>query len=87
MSNFGADVDAARRLVEQEHFRAPGDRAREHHLLLIAAAQAPDALARPADFRRTRRPKRHGFGALGAPVDEGAEAARASRDGAERRCA
>ena len=43
---FGGDVDAAGRLVKQENARRPGHRAREHDLLLIAAAKPPDALAR-----------------------------------------
>ena len=44
---FRRDVNAARRLVEQQNPRGAGNRAREHRFLLIAAAQPPDVLARP----------------------------------------
>ena len=50
---FRGDVDAAGRLVEQQDPWAPRDRAGEHHLLLVAAAEAPDPLA------RTGRPESH----------------------------
>ena len=36
---MGADVDAARRLVEDENARARNERSREHDLLLVAARQ------------------------------------------------
>ena len=36
---FGADVDAARRFVEDQHLRAEREPLRQHDLLLIAAAQ------------------------------------------------
>ena len=36
---LGADVDAARRLVEDEQHRLPGQPARQHDLLLVAAGQ------------------------------------------------
>ena len=36
---LGADIDAARRLVEQENARLPKQPLRDHHFLLIAAAQ------------------------------------------------
>ena len=57
---LGADVDAARRLVEDEHFELPRQPARQHHLLLVAARQ----LARPSwsrlgvriDSASTKRP-------------------------------
>ena len=41
---FGADVDAARRLVHDEHARFGGKPFGEHHLLLVAAGQLPDDL-------------------------------------------
>jgi hypothetical protein len=36
---LGADVDAARRLVDDQHLRPEREPLREHHLLLVAAAQ------------------------------------------------
>ena len=36
---FGADVDAARRLVDDQHLRPEREPFRQHHLLLVAAAQ------------------------------------------------
>src|SRR6185312_6638222 len=48
-----ADVDAARRLVDDQHFRLQGEPAGEHHLLLIAAGKITDdlLLARHADVQ------------------------------------
>ena len=43
---LGADVDAARRLVEQQHARARAQPLREHDLLLVAARELPRALVR-----------------------------------------
>src|SRR5579863_94 len=37
-----ADVDAARRLVENENFRTGDEPARQDHFLLIAAGKLPD---------------------------------------------
>ena len=37
------DVDAARRLLEHEHVRLAADRGGDRHLLLVAAAERPDA--------------------------------------------
>ena len=54
MSNFAADVDAARRLVEQEHARRAGHGAREQDLLLVAAREGAHLLAQvrsPSDAR------------------------------------
>src|SRR5262249_25548786 len=45
---FGADVDAARRLIEQEKLRRAGDGTGEDHLLLITAAKLAATLARSA---------------------------------------
>ena len=39
---LGADVDPARRLVEQEHLRLVHEPAGDHDLLLVAAREAPD---------------------------------------------
>ena len=44
--DLGADVDAARGLVEDEDARVAGQPLAEHHLLLIAAAQQPHLLRR-----------------------------------------
>ena len=41
---LGADVDAARRLVQDEQHRLPRQPTREHHLLLVAARQLRDQL-------------------------------------------
>ena len=41
---LGADVDAARRLVEDEQHRLPRQPARQHDLLLVAAGQLRDLL-------------------------------------------
>ena len=50
---LGADVDAARRLVEDEQHRLPRQPARKHHLLLVAAGQLRDELVEAG------RPDRH----------------------------
>ena len=44
--DFGADVDAARRLVEDEDARVAGEPLAEDDLLLVAAAQQPHRLRR-----------------------------------------
>ena len=49
---LGADVDAARRLVEDEQLRGSGQPAREHDLLLVAAGQVA---GRAASGRRAGR--------------------------------
>lgn len=41
---MGADIDATRRLVENEKVRFRGQSAGEDHLLLVAAGQKPDGL-------------------------------------------
>ena len=41
---LGADVDAARRLVEDEELRIVGEPLAEHDLLLVAAGEAPGDL-------------------------------------------
>ena len=41
---LGADVDAARRLVEDQHPRAHGQPLAEHDLLLVAAREVDDRL-------------------------------------------
>ena len=41
---FGAHIDAARRLVEDQHLRLCGQRLCQHHLLLVAAAEILDLL-------------------------------------------
>ena len=43
---LGADVDAARRLVEDEQHRLPRQPARQHHLLLVAAGQLETSWSR-----------------------------------------
>ena len=43
----GADVDAAGRLVEDEHARRAREPAADDDLLLVAAAQAPDRRLEP----------------------------------------
>ena len=50
-----ADVDAARRLVEQEHARAAEQPLGDHHFLLIAAAQPSRQLAAGTATRMRRR--------------------------------
>ena len=51
----GALVDAARRVVEQQHARAEREPAREQHLLLIAARKCSDgAVGRGRDDRQAR---------------------------------
>ena len=49
--DLGADVDAARRLVDDQDFRPQREPARQHHLLLVAAGEIADRLigARHAD--------------------------------------
>ena len=44
--DLGADVDAARRLVDDQHLRPQRQPARQHHLLLIAAGEVGDELLR-----------------------------------------
>ena len=50
---LGADVDAARRLVDDQHFRPEREPFRQHHLLLVAAAQGrgPDLDRRRFDLQ------------------------------------
>ena len=43
---MGADVDAARRLVQDEHARVGDQRPRQHRLLLVAARELADRLFR-----------------------------------------
>ena len=43
---LGADVDAAGRLVEQQHLRVQAQQPGEEHLLLVAAGQLADLLVR-----------------------------------------
>ncbi len=65
-----ADVDADGRLVEQQHARLPPERARQHHLLLVAAAERPD---RRVDRRRRDREALDRLGGealLGRRVDQ-----------------
>ena len=58
--SLGADIDAARGIEAQQRVEAAGEPARDHNLLLIAAAQ-------PADFRSRARidlqPRDRGFDA------------------------
>jgi hypothetical protein len=42
---LGADVDAAARLVQQDHLRVGGQHLADHDLLLIAAGERPDRRA------------------------------------------
>ena len=42
---LGADVDAAGRLVDQQHPRAGGEPLGQHDLLLVAAGQGGDRVA------------------------------------------
>ena len=60
--DLGADVDAARRLVDDQDFRPQREPAREHHLLLIAAGEVADGLigARHADVEQARGIRRPG---------------------------
>ena len=59
---LGADVDAARGLVDDQHLRPERQPLRQHHLLLVAAAQGrgPDLDRRSLDLQliadRRRRP-------------------------------
>ena len=55
---LGADVDAARRLVEDQDLRADLEPARQQHLLLVAAGEAADRDdgARRADAERLETP-------------------------------
>ena len=71
---LGADIDAARRLVADEHFRLRQDGAREDDLLLVAAAQARD-----------RRAERRGDQAQLAQDLAGGALFAAARDDAEGR--
>ena len=48
---LGADIDAAGRLVEDQHLGLGLEQAREQHLLLIAAGQAADGHQRLAATR------------------------------------
>src|SRR4051812_44508336 len=52
-----ADIDAARRLVEDQHMRRALQPAADHHLLLVAAAQPAD---RRIDARRADRNRAYG---------------------------
>ena len=47
---LGADVDAARRLVEDQQLRVHREPAREQHLLLVAAGELADRLIGPGAF-------------------------------------
>ena len=44
--DLGADVDAARRLVDDQHLGPQRQPARQHHLLLVAAGEIADELVR-----------------------------------------
>ena len=54
---LGADVDAARRLVEQQHARSRAQPLGEHDLLLVAARELPCALVRARRRGSTARPR------------------------------
>ena len=74
----GADVDALRRLVEQQHLRLQPEAAPDHHLLLVAARQGGDRrLGAGGDDAEPLDPARR-LGALGAAVDA-AEAAQVAQ--------
>ena len=55
---LGADVDAARRLVDDQHLRAEREPLGQHHLLLVAAAQGRrrDVDGRRLDLQLLGRP-------------------------------
>ena len=55
ISDLGADVDAARRLVEKNSLRAGGEPAGDDHLLLIAAREVPHECIRAGG--RIRAPR------------------------------
>ena len=57
---LGADVDAVRRLVEEQHLGPGEERAGEERLLLVAARERGDRLADVghADAERAREPVR-----------------------------
>ena len=63
--DFGADVDASRRLIEEEDVRLRQQPLREHHLLLVAAGKIDHALAcaRGANAQRLDE----AIGSAGAP--------------------
>src|SRR5260370_860122 len=65
---FCRDVDAASGFVEQQNARRARDRAREHDLLLVAAAEAPHPLARSRRAQAHAPPDLDGLGALGRPI-------------------
>ena len=50
---FGADIDAARRLVEDQHLGAGEQPLRQHHLLLIAAGEVDHLLLMLEHLMRT----------------------------------
>ena len=58
---FGADIDAARRFVQQQGARRAGDGAREHDLLLVAAAERSRLLRRAGRFQADARAHLKGF--------------------------
>ena len=67
---LGADVDAAGRLVDDQHPRAGGQPLGEHDLLLVAAGQRADRVGEPAVLDlQPLRPVR-GERALGAADDQ-----------------
>ena len=52
---LGADVDAPRRLVEDQHLGLGGEPAGEHDLLLVAARELADRLGSDGVLTRRRR--------------------------------
>src|SRR5579885_2363307 len=74
---LGADVDAARRIVEKQHVGTQQEPPRQQRFLLIAAAEGGDGQAGGAALQIEPRPQRRHLPALLGVADE-AEAAHAA---------
>ena len=78
--DLGADVDAARRLVDDQHLRPQRQPAGQHDLLLVSARQVADACSGLAMRMLSARRKSSTSCSLGRLVDEEAPARSRSSD-------
>src|SRR5712691_711684 len=65
-----ADIDAARRIVQQQNFRLRAQPARDDAFLLVAAAEAGDRRLRPGRLHRQTDDRLLGRGPLAAAGDQ-----------------
>lgn len=78
---LGADIDAARRLIKEDHFRIDREHLGDGHLLLIAAGQGGYRLADMAAFEIEAPAEIAGLKVFAALIDDAALADKAKAQG------